>query len=241
MSDQKKSKQKWLRLIVARMDRAYKVLPEPVWLRGDWPMWVTNVAREFSKAVYPTAKLKVSSSWEPGEVGALIGQQIAYTAYDFTAEINKVSGKKVPWAKLRTVFGKDIKERVTAFEQKFEKKFVPDLARALKFAVGLAIEQDYQDCAKFFAAFGRAIQRKPSSAGDIGRTNTQIYLFLLVFWRSVEKLGSIPKLHELLCKTFGTHIVGTIKRIEKICERIGLSYPEIAERKALAEKSPKIT
>jgi hypothetical protein len=109
------------------------------------------------------------------------------------------------------------------------------MGRALKFAFGLGIEQEYHACARFFAAFGRAIERRPSSEGDIGRTNTKIYIVLLVAWRSVEKLGSVPMLHRVLCKIFGNHVVGDLKRVEKICERIGLSYREIERRKEGAE------
>jgi hypothetical protein len=223
-----KSEAEWLRRIVARGERALEKLPEPYWLKGDWPVWVQNVGREVTKAYYPTAKLKVSANWEPGEVGAMFGQLLAY--FDFFADMCEVPEEKVSWEKLRILYGKDIKERAAAYAKKFSEEFVPDLERALKFALRLAIEQDYRACAKFFSAFGRAIERRPSSASDIGRTNTRIYVVLLVAWRSVEKLGSIPALHRALCKIFGNHVVGDLKRVEKICERIELSYREIARR-----------
>lgn len=231
MTEAGRGEREWLRRIVARMERAYKKIPEPYWLKGDWPLWVTNVGRELSKALFPTANLKVSPDWEPGEVGAILGQKIAYAAYDLRAEVKKVSLKKPEWQNLRAIFGKDIKKRVETFEKKFQNDFVPDFVRALKFAMGLAIEQDYDDCAKFFAAFGRAIQRKPLSAGDIGRTNTKIYIFLLVFWRSVQKLESVRALHKVLCNVFGNHIVGEEKRIEKMCQRLDLHFGPRGRRK----------
>jgi hypothetical protein len=238
VTKQNKRKRRWLQRIVARLNRAYKKLPEPYWLKGEWPNWVSNVARELSKALSPTAHLKVSPNWEPGEVGAMLGQQIAYGAYDPTPDFEASLKKRISWKDLRKTFGKDIKERIEKFITKIEREFVPEFIGALKFAVGLAIEQEYEDTAKFFAALGRAVQRRPATGADIGRTNTRIYVFLLIHWRSVEKLGSVPALHKVLCKVFGDRLVGVkVKRVEKICERVGLSYREIAEREQ-RQKSP---
>src|SRR5206468_955141 len=94
--------------------------------------------------------------------------------------------------KLRLVFGKDIKRRMETYQRKLNEQFLPDLLRALKFALALALEQDYRSSAKFFAAFGRAIERTVSTGNELGRTNTGIYIVLLLNWRSVEKLDSIP-------------------------------------------------
>ncbi len=220
MREEPKTDREWLRRIVARMERARKKLPEPAWLNGEWPTWVENVGRELLKTLFPTAKLKVSPNWEPGEVGAMLGQQIAY--FDSLARLMEVPSEEPDWKKLRLVYGEDIKRRVEAYDKKLKEQFLPDVMRGMKFAVTLALEQEYRSCAKFFAAFGRAIQRTLSGGGDFGRTNTQIYIVLLIGWRSVEKLNSIPVLHRALCRIFGTHLVGDLKRIEKMCQRLDL-------------------
>jgi len=230
MSDQKQPEGEWLRRIVARMERARKKLPEPYWLTGEWPTWVTNVARELGTGLFPTAKLKVGPNWTPGEVGAILGQQIAYAEADLPELCN---GKRPQWREMRKLFGKDIKKRVETFARKWERDFLPDRVRAIKFALSLALVQDYHESARFFAAFGRAIQRKPSRAGDIGRTSTQIYVFFLIFWRSVEKLKSVRELHTVLCKIFGSHLVGDLKRVEKMCQRLELRFAQRGRPKKL--------
>ena len=222
MSEQSNDDREWLRRIVARMERAYAMLPEPYWMSGEWPAWVKNVGRELMKTFHPTAKLKVSPHWEPGEVGALLGQQIAY--FDTWPDMVQLPEEKVDWQKLRLVYGKDIKKRMREDQKRFNQRFVPELERAMKFALKLAIEQDYRPCSKFFAAFGRGIERRVSSIGDIERTNTRIYMLLLVGWRSVEKLGSVRALHRVLCRIFGNHMVGELKRIEKMCQRLDLHF-----------------
>lgn len=220
MSQKQNDDREWLRRIVARMERAESKLPEPPWWKGNWPKWVENVGRELTRTFHPTAKLRVSDNWEPGEVGAILGQQVAY--FDSVADVMEVPDGKIDWKKLRLVYGKDIKKRVENYQRKLNEEFFPDYARGLKFALALAIQQEYRSCAKFFAAFGRAIERRVSSWDGFGRTNTQIYIVLLLGWRSVEKLDSVPALHHGLCKIFGTHLVGDLKRIEKMCQRLDL-------------------
>src|ERR1700680_4990508 len=122
----KKSGPRWLEEIVDRIDAAFGELPEPFWLNGNWPAWVANVGRELSKTFYPTAKLKVSESWEPGEVVAMLEQQIAYFA---SLENLAAPVERVDWKKLRIVYGKDIKSRVRAYEKKFKERFLPELER----------------------------------------------------------------------------------------------------------------
>jgi hypothetical protein len=236
MGEEPKADREWLRRIVSRMERAENKLPEPPWLNGEWPKWVENVGRELLRTFHPTAKLKVSDNWEPGEVGAMLGQQVAY--FDSLARMMGVPDGEVDWKKVQLVYGKDIKKRVENYERKLNEEFFPDLMRGLKFALALAIEQDYRSCARFFAAFGRAIERTVSGGGDFGRTNTQIYIALLLSWRSVEKLDSVPALHRGLCKIFGTHVVGDLKRIEKMCQRLELRFGRPGRpRKSIGKES----
>jgi len=144
MREEREAEREWLRRIVARMERAENKLPEPPWLKGKWPKWVENAGRELMRTFHPAAKLKVSDKWEPGEVGALLGQQIAY--FDSLEAFTRLPGERVDWKKLRLVYGKDIKKRVRAYEKKFNEQFLPELERAMKFALKLAIEQEYRPC-----------------------------------------------------------------------------------------------
>jgi hypothetical protein len=221
MGDEPKANREWLRRIVARMERAENKLPEPPWLNGEWSKWVENVGRELLRTFHPTAKFKVSDNWEPGEVGAMLGQQVAY--FDSLARMMAVldGGRRLEEGSARLRQG--YQEAGGELREKTERRVFPDLMRGLKFALTLAIEQDYRSCARFFAAFGRAIERTVSGRGDFGRTNTQIYIALLLSWRSVEKLDSVPALHRGLCK-IGTHVVGDLKRIEKMCQRLELRF-----------------
>jgi hypothetical protein len=225
----------WLQKIVDRFTLVEGIFPDMEFMHGDWPAWTQNVAREIAKALYPTAHIKIGRRWEIGEVGALVGQDIAYLD-SFVSSMESQQAADVKWDQLRRVFGDDIEQRVDDFARRLIDEYFPAFNSAVQFSLALAAEQDYLAMKRFFRAFTRALERRPGSVGDVGRTNTRLYWILLLSWRRVEELGSIPELHRRLCKTvfLGPHLVGDLKRVEKICERIGLSYKEIAARRERA-------
>lgn len=55
---------------------------------------------------------------------------------------------------------------------------------------------------------------------------TDLYLTLIMWWRVVVRFQSVTELHLWLTRVLGPQKVGEKKRIEKICERIGLTLRE---------------
>ena len=100
------------------------------------------------------------------------------------------------------------------------------LRRLAKRALCSCVDQTYQDMTDFLLGYSNAFSRKPKTfnVGNIGNPTFEIYLYLLVSWQGIARLSSVRQLHELLVKVFGAHQVGDQKRIEKICQRIGLSF-----------------
>ena len=103
---------------------------------------------------------------------------------------------------------------------------LPQFRKALIQCLLLVVDAPHHEKIRLFKAYTKAIQRPQSSDGGPARatTATPIYCFLLIYWRAIEKLESVPKLHNLLRKVFGDTVIGDQKRVEKICERIGLSF-----------------
>jgi hypothetical protein len=62
--------------------------------------------------------------------------------------------------------------------------------------------------------------------GDKSTDATQVYLQLVIFWRFVVRFPSVSQLHEWLVHSQGASLIGDKKRIEKICQRIGLKLSE---------------
>lgn len=226
----------WLVRIVDRLAAVENQFPEPAWLSEEMPAWARHIAREIVKTFFPIAKLKAGAVWQPGEVGAILGHQLAYW-HSFAENCEANCNKPEPsWDELRKVFGPNIEERATEMFLIISERLLPAFDRALKFALCLASDQDHYAASRFFVAFARALKAKPSQGNPVGRTTTTLYWVMLTSWRRVEELGSIAELHRRLCRCIylGSHLVGDLKRVEKICERIGLSYPEIEARKSRA-------
>ena len=59
--------------------------------------------------------------------------------------------------------------------------------------------------------------------GDRSNLATDIHLALAMWWRVVVRFDSITALHAWLVRLMGAQQVGEKKRVEKICERIGLT------------------
>ncbi len=66
----------------------------------------------------------------------------------------------------------------------------------------------------------------PDAPGDRSDLATEILCFLVMQWRLVVRLKSVTELHLWLTRMLGAQRVGEKKRVEKICERIGLTLRE---------------
>jgi len=171
----------------------------------------------------PDTKWKDPKLWTPGELGAFLGGKTVYW---------EVEDRYDPAWLLQ--LSRDLKkegDRVgTAIIIKYLRVLwligLPQFRKALIQCLLLVVDAPHHEKIRLFKAYTKAIQRPQSSDGGPARatTATPIYCFLLIYWRAIEKLESVPKLHNLLRKVFGDTVIGDQKRVEKICERIGLSF-----------------
>ena len=203
----------WRRQIARWFDACESKLPEPVFLQGEFPEWVKRLSRELMSTLFPEAKLKVGAEWGTRELGAVIGHQLAYChALD-----------ELPSVPARRVFGK-LDKKTRARAMRHIKRFTECRALAVQQSLALVSCQSYADATEFFTAFAKALNRKPvdADASNFHRTTTRVYWIMLLGWRSVEKLRSVRELQQALCRCLEPYVVGDIKRIEKICQRLGL-------------------
>jgi hypothetical protein len=189
--------------------------PEPDFITGELPEWVQRLSREVVRTLFPEAKFEVSPEWTARELGAVIGHQLAFC--HALSDLPKLPVSR-SFRKL------DKKVRVKTMKQ--IKRFAKCRTLAVERSLALASRQSYAEAAEFFTAFTRALNRKPSdaAASNFHRTNTKVYWMMLVGWRSVERLRSVRELQQGLCKYLEPHVVGDIKRIEKMCQRLGLHF-----------------
>jgi hypothetical protein len=222
--DHAKHRQKWLRHLADEFIKLESSMPPMNFLPDEGlPKWVENIERELGASMFPTAKLKEELKLTPRRLGAIIGHQCAVTVWmmEWLAEELKkpqtVDESKLTPENLKQ--GED-------FLIKLTEDFYPALRRLAKRALCSSVDQAYDDMRDFLLAYAGAFAQKPTSPGFSGFGNSaiEIYNFMLVYWRIIDRLNSAHHLHEVLVKVFGTYRAGDLKRTEKICQRIELHY-----------------
>jgi hypothetical protein len=206
----------WLKQILRWLEESEDELPEPAFLNGDFPEWVQKLSRDLISTLCPVAKLKVGKAWTAAEVGALMGHKLAY--------LHAVDEGPPPPIAARLF--KTLDRKTVALVKKQAGRFAKKTNAAIKRSLALASEQTYTEAANFFTAFGKALNLKPVGwdASNLHRSNTRVYWLLLLGWPSVNRLRSVRELQQALCRYLDPYVVGDVKRIEKMCQRLGLHF-----------------
>jgi len=102
--------------------------------------------------------------------------------------------------------------------------FIP--TRAIKYEAHLQ-KRPLNELADFHDGMAAGLRGVGKNApGDKSGLSTEIHLILVMWWRLVVHLKSVTELHMWLTRLLGEPKVGDKKRVEKICERIGLTLRE---------------
>ncbi len=222
-TDFEKRRGEWLERIANEMVKVHELMPLKFLPEGDCPKWVERVQEEIGPLMCPVAKVKEGVELTPKRLGALPGHECAYAVW------------MMEWFMEQSVIAKGNKTATPQEEEQIRQgmavldasdKWYSALRRLAKHALCLSVDQTFQDMTDFLLAYSSAFARKPKTfrAGEIGSTNFEIYIFFIMYWRVIEQLKSVSDLHQLLRKVFGEHRTGDLKRIEKICQRIGLHF-----------------
>jgi hypothetical protein len=218
---------KWLKRLAVELEKLEPLMPIKLLPDGvEYPQWVLNVEREFALVMFPVAKLKDRDvKITPRRMGALLGHMCESAVWMrewFESEAEEKQRENA-------LGGKQLSED----ERKAGKECLNSLAdwnvgmrRLAKRALCSCVDQAYEDMTDFLLGYADAFSRKPKTfnVGNLGNPTFEIYLFMLVYWRVIERLDSARQFHEFLVKVFGANRIGDQKRIEKICQRIGLSF-----------------
>jgi hypothetical protein len=223
---------KWLR----RLAHEYLVIDglfpwKDIRPKENCPEWVHRVELEYLLAVHRDAELRTTTELTPARIGGFLGFQCAYAVWmveSLNAMIEDIieDATKNPEKYEGIVQKKEDCEKNEILLRRFNEWYA-----ALRHLAGRALKscvyQSYEDMSEFLAAYSRAFSKKPklgAGIGDFGSTTFAIYHFMLWNWRVVEQLNSVRSLHDTLRKSMGEYRVGELKRVEKICQRVGLHY-----------------
>jgi len=202
---------------------------------NDCPQWVGRVEEEYFAATFRGANLNGATKFTPTGLGGFLGYQCAYAVWMVESLNEKIESESRNAEKYKdVVVTKEKREEIVRLFRRFN-----DWYGALRRLAGRALKscvyQPYEDMSGFVAAYSRAFSRKPklgAGMGDFGSSNFRIYHFMLWHWRAVAQLDSVRALHDLLRRSMGEYRVGDLKRVEKICQRMGLHYRKPGRPKA---------
>jgi hypothetical protein len=222
--DPVKHRQDWLRKLADEFIKLEASMPfKDLLPENGCPRWVANLEREVGDQMYPVAQLKVEARLTPKRLGAIFGHQCAIAVWLMEQINNELeSPKEMDLSKstpAQIEKGVEIINKLTI-------DWYNALRRLAKRALATCVDQQYESMTEFLMAFATAFARKPSGPGmgGMGNSALDIYNFMLFNWRIIERLNSVHHLHETLVKVFGPFRTGNLKRTEKICQRIELSY-----------------
>jgi hypothetical protein len=215
---------KWLSSLADEMERMEHLMPFNVFPSDDErPAWAENIEREVSVVLLPAAKLrKEYLNAAPRRVGAVLGHACAMAVW-----MNEALAELM-WEASEA---HDI--QVTEEHERKGEEFLNTIAKWYEAARNLAkhaltscVDQTYEDMSGFLTGFSDGFARKPKKFGfaDIGGTSFKVYFVMLMSWRQIEGMKSVPELYRMLVAKLGAPQVGDLKRIEKICQRLGLSF-----------------
>ena len=214
----------WLIRIAEKVEVAENFFPKALVPPEQQPAWVDNVERAVGGVLLPVAKVKAikeRSDLTPRVFGALVGHMCAMAVW--TMEWIASKGDLPP-----EQVGKMSEEELRccqAVQHSFGEWYAA-MRRVAKFALCASVDQNYEDMSDFLLGYANAFASKPKTfkVGQMGGTSFEIYLFMMMFWRHVERLRSVRELHGMLGKVFGPYRIGELKRVEKVCQRIDLHF-----------------
>lgn len=199
------------------------------------PDWVFNLLTEVVKTGMPNIDLKALDQQGEEILGAAIGhfRQTMESPNGLPMQLEKlgsISEKldetlRKKWGARRYErhirrnrrFIEDVERFYDNMEKCFEKKY-----EILEQCVNEALDRSLDEQGLFFAAYAKAIRTELFDAdGQSLRrtTSTPLYVWMLIFWRYVNRMPSTTALHEWLCRIFGVQQIGDIGRIKQMCFR----------------------
>jgi hypothetical protein len=226
------SEKNWIGQVLAKYDAIEERQPKSFNLAvAEWPDWVFSLWLILFGISHPGLKVKRVKKWTAKDLGQFLGRQSALEGllWDEIPLSPRVKQERDAW--------------IDSQADKFESN--PKLANSLmQDAIGMqkwrpvfkgfideilasARSRPYPESSAFLEAFGKAYVIKPD---DLATERTmgvgeRIAYVMIVFWREISKFESVAELHHLLsAATQPMGIVITLKRIEKLCQRIGLKY-----------------
>jgi len=234
MNNRAVSERTWVGQILAKYEAIEKLQPKSFDLDlmvEEWPDWVVKLFPILFGVSHPGLKVKKAKKWTAKDLGQFLGRQNALEGlvWDEVPLSPRVRLEKERWIDSEAnkpdsnpMLGKSLIQNAKGM-----KKWRPVFRKFIEETLASARNRPYPESSAFLEAFGKANVIKPDDLANERRIGVgeRIAYVMIMLWRPISKFESVAQLYQLLsagARPMG--IVITLKRVEKLCQRIGLKF-----------------
>ncbi len=199
-------------------------------LPADSPPWVESLCRELLGAMF--SKLNVDDFKESGPrfVGLLLGHHKRLIdgskGFDLAMDRAMEAVEQIS-AELQQRLTKEQFERLTAKGQEEledASRVIDRKEQALRRGILLALDQPADEQVEFFEGYSTALKDEIyDSNGRLAHETfpniAVLYLFMVLNWRGIQQMPSVPQLYKWLGTLVPPDQLGDIDRLRGICKR----------------------
>ena len=222
----------WVRQILEKYDAIEQRQPKTFDLAvSEWPRWVFNLWPTLFDISHPGLNFRSVKKWTAKDLGQFLGRQSALEGllWDEVPLSPKVREEKERWIDSQTDKLHSSPNLAVALTKDIIglQKWRPVFKNFIDETLASARTRPYLESSTFLEAFGKANVIKPE---DLATERTvgvgeRIAYVMIMLWRPISKMESVAQIHKILSKAAKPMgIVITLKRVEKLCQRIGLKF-----------------
>jgi hypothetical protein len=222
----------WVRQILEKYDAIEQRQPKTFnLLVNEYPQWVVNLWPILFAVSHPGLKVKRVKQWTARDLGQFLGRQSALEGllWDEIPLSPRVREETERWIDSQTDKLRSSPNLAIALTRDLNglEKWRPVFRKFIDETLASARTRPYLESSMFLEAFGKANVIKPD---DLATERTigvgeRIAYVMIMLWRPISKMESIAQIHQMLSKAAKPMgIVITLKRVEKLCQRIGLKF-----------------
>ena len=250
MSVETQSEKQWIQESLRKLellgDPQIEVAGDP---SAEWPDWVYNLMFKLLSVSHPGVKLKNINQWTSKDLGRFLGRHYALVRL-ICGEVPVSPAVAEEAAKIGGYFASratqtnpdiDLNQLEESNAAQME-EWVPEFKAHVQEIVASACLRPHSEASAFFTAFGRSMVMKPDEllTERTLTVNDKIAWAMVQVYPSIERLGSVSDLHQLLEQVLEPRgIKIALKQVEKFAQRIHLSFRDGPGRPKGSQNSDK--
>ncbi len=236
----------WIRHVLDQYEEVEKLRPKLIQsMCDDWPDWVYALWAILLPVSHPGLKVENAKKWTARDLGRFLGRQSAWEGF-VAGEVPlspKVEAEKQEW--INSVTDKNAPDpKALAAAEKLA-QWLPQFRKFVGETLAAAAQRPYAERTVFLEAFGKANVIGPDDLSTERRIGVgeRIAYVMAAFWRHIAGFESVAELHRFLsaaAKPMGLTI--TLKRVERLCSRIGLKFRDRGrpKKKNPTKRNPRV-